>query len=95
MLKVFCAGIALVLAGCGAASALPLAPQQQGQAHIVLVAGGCGPALHRDQFGGCVPNRRVVVVGPTVVAPLRLPPPCPRGYVRDPDPARPICYPRF
>ena len=55
------------------------------QPSIVLVAGGCGPAYHPDRFGVCVPNQRFI----------RLPPPCPRGYHRDPDPARPICYPNL
>src|SRR4051812_12522259 len=27
-------------------------------------AGGCGPGWHRGPYGGCHPNRRVVVVGP-------------------------------
>ncbi len=55
-------------------------------------AGGCGPAFHRKPFGACVPNRFVYGYGPPVV---RLPPPCPRFYHRDPDPARPLCYPNF
>ncbi len=33
-------------------------------------AGGCGPGWHRGPYGGCQPNRRVVVVErPVVVAP--------------------------
>lgn len=34
-------------------------------------AGGCGPGWHRGPYGGCQPNRRVVVVrpAPVVVAP--------------------------
>lgn len=34
-------------------------------------AGGCGPGWHRGPYGGCQPNRRVVVVrpAPIVVAP--------------------------
>ncbi len=31
-------------------------------------AGGCGPGWHRGPYGGCQPNRRVVVA-PVVVAP--------------------------
>ncbi len=53
---------------------------------------GCGLGFHPDPYGVCVPNRRVVIVGPPVV---RVPPPCPRFYHRDPDPARPICYPNL
>ena len=33
-------------------------------------AGGCGPGWHRGPYGGCQPNRRVVVVPPRVVAPV-------------------------
>ena len=32
-------------------------------------AQGCGPGWHRGPYGGCQPNRRVVVVPPRVVAP--------------------------
>src|SRR5262245_2898000 len=33
-------------------------------------AGGCGPGWHRGPYGGCQPNRRVVVApAPIVVAP--------------------------
>lgn len=59
---------------------------------IVLVAGGCGFGFHPNPYGVCVPNRRFVFGGPPVV---RVPPPCPRFYHRDPDPARPICYPNL
>ena len=103
MLKALFAGVALVTIGYGgAATAAPFNPAPEAPARIILVRGGCGPAFHRGPLGACVPNRRVVVgvapvvVGaPAVVAPIRLPPPCPRGYHRDPDPARPICYPNF
>ncbi len=103
MLKSLTAAALLTIAGTGAIAA-PLAArtsvnEPSAQPHIVLVGGICGPGLHLDRFGTCVPGRRVVrgpvLVEPRVVAPIRLPPPCPRGYVRDPDPARPICYPRF
>jgi len=30
-------------------------------------AGGCGPGYHRGPYGGCVPNRGVIVVRPPVV----------------------------
>ena len=101
-MKLISAALALTLAAGGAASAMPLAPAaSRPQASIVLVRDGCGPGFHLAGYGGCVPNGRGARVvepretGPRVVEPIRLPPPCPRGYVRDPDPARPICYPRF
>ena len=99
-----------LLVGCGAASAMPSVAPARTQAPIVLVRDGCGRGFGIGPGGECQPNGgrefvepRVVeprVVGPRgygprEVAPVRLPPPCPRGYVRDPDPARPICYPRF
>ncbi len=60
---------------------------------LILVSGGCGPAFHRTPFATCAPNRQAFYgAGPEVV---RLPPPCPRGYHRDPDPARRICYPNL
>jgi hypothetical protein len=42
-------------------------------------AGGCGPGWHRGAYGGCHPNRRVVVVKPRlfergVVGPRRMEP---------------------
>lgn len=89
------AAIAIVALGCGSAMAMPLAPAAPAKAPIVLVRGGCGPAFHRGPYGGCVPNGERVVVEPRVVAPVRLPPPCPRGYYRDPRPGVALCYPRF
>lgn len=91
MIKGLIAGSALLLAG-GIASAATFETHSEPQAHIILVAGGCGPAFHRNPFGACVPNRFAYVYGAPVV---RLPPPCPRFYHRDPDPARPLCYPNF
>ena len=48
-------------------------------------AGGCGPGWHRGPYGGCQPNRGVVVVPgavvverPVVVAPVRRV--CPFGF---------------
>jgi hypothetical protein len=39
-------------------------------------AGGCGPGFHRGPYGGCQPNRGVVVapvvVAPAVVAPAAV-----------------------
>jgi len=49
-------------------------------------AGGCGPGLHRGPYGGCVPNRGVIVVRPPVVVerPIVVVPRgriCPLGFV--------------
>ncbi len=92
MIKGLVAGSALLLAGGVAASAATIGMSAEPQARVILVAGGCGPAFHRNPFGTCVPNRFAYVYGAPVV---RLPPPCPRFYHRDPDPARPLCYPNF
>ena len=35
-------------------------------------AGGCGPGWHRGPYGGCQPNRRVIVVRPPAVVVARL-----------------------
>ena len=48
-------------------------------------AGGCGPGFHRGPYGGCRPNRGVVVVAPRVVErPGVIVMPrgriCPRGF---------------
>ena len=49
--------------------------------------GGCGPGWHRGPYGGCQPNRGVVVApgavvvepaAPVVVVPRRV---CPVGFV--------------
>jgi hypothetical protein len=49
--------------------------------------GGCGPGWHRGPYGGCQPNRAVVVTpgavvvepaAPVVVVPRRV---CPVGFV--------------
>ena len=95
MLRPLLAGAALVFAGGAASAATPLVPPMNAQPQIVLVSGGCGLAFHRNPFGACVPNRRVFYGPGPGLAPVRLPPPCPRGYHRDPDPARPICYPNY
>ena len=106
MLKTLCTMTTLYAASCGLAAGAPLAPLPQSEhAPIILVAGGCGPGLHRGPGGACIVGRRVIVGGPVVVepriveprvvAPIRLPPPCPRGYVRDPRPGVRLCYPRF
>ena len=58
--------------------------------------GGCGPGWHRGPYGGCQPNRAVVVapapivVAPAagvVVAPRRV---CPVGFVWTYGRCRPI-----
>ena len=87
------ASVSLAIMVGVAASAAPVAARpRDDQAGVILVSGGCGFAFHRDPFGVCVPNRRTYVEGPPIV---RLPPPCPRGYHRDPDPARRLCYPNI
>jgi hypothetical protein len=54
-----------------AAQSAPAAwlPRPFPKSDVLLVAQGCGPGLHRDRYGYCVPN------GPVV-----LPPACPPGY---------------
>jgi hypothetical protein len=45
-------------------------------------AGGCGPGWHRGPYGGCRPNRRVVVVErPAPVVVVRPGRGCPYGFV--------------
>lgn len=92
MIKAIVVG-SMLLAGCSVtAAAAPLDLSAQPEARVILVAGGCGFAFHRNLFGACVPNRFAYGYGAPIV---RLPPPCPRFYHRDPDPARPLCYPNF
>jgi hypothetical protein len=47
-------------------------------------AGGCGPGFHRGPYGGCRPNREVIVVGPRVARPPVVVVPrgrvCPIGF---------------
>jgi hypothetical protein len=57
-------GLATLLAG--SASAMPAPAPYHGDSAITLAAGGCGPAFHRNVYGGCVPWG---VGGPVVVAP--------------------------
>lgn len=92
MPKLLATTAALLLVNLGAASAAPARPPQDTDAPIILAANGCGPGYFRTIDGECVPNARVRVgPGESVV----LPPPCPRGYRRDPDPRRPLCYPVY
>ena len=47
----------LALAGvAGSANAAPAVPNLPQSSNLVHVAGGCGPAYHRDGWGYCVPN---------------------------------------
>ena len=92
MVKGLLASAVLIMAESAAAAAALVTPSVDAQPRVFLVSGGCGLAFHRNPFGACAPNRSFYVGGPPVV---RLPPPCPRFYHRDPDPARPICYPNF
>ena len=47
-----------VAASAVSANAAPiLAPANQHDTNIVQVAGGCGPGLHPNRWGRCVPNR--------------------------------------
>ena len=58
-------------------------------------AGGCGPGWHRGPYGGCQPNRAVVVApapvvvapAPVVVVPRRV---CPIGFAWAYGRCRPI-----
>jgi hypothetical protein len=58
----------LGLTGLVPAQALPLAPLSQDKA-VILVAGGCGPGMHRGPYGGCRQN----FANPAAHA-------CPRGF---------------
>lgn len=54
-------------------------------------AGGCGPGYHRGPYGGCQPNRGVVVVRrPPVVVVRPVGRVCPRGFVWAYGHCRPI-----
>jgi len=67
-----------LIAGVGAAQAMPLAPAGDAAPAVIKVAGGCGPGWYRTGWGACRPMRGPVVVpGPVVVAP-RV---CPPGFV--------------
>ena len=48
------AALATLLAG--SANAMPTPAPYHGNSAITLAAGGCGPAYHRNVYGGCVPN---------------------------------------
>ncbi len=57
------AGAAMLISIPLAAEALPVAPAPNngGDPQVTLVAGGCGVAFHRGPYGGCRPNRRIIV----------------------------------
>lgn len=59
-----------LFAGLGIAPAqtVPLAPLAQSEA-VILIAGGCGPGMHRGPYGGCLRN----FANPAAHA-------CPRGF---------------
>ena len=40
----------------GSANAMPAPSPFHGDSAVTLAAGGCGPAYHRNIYGGCVPN---------------------------------------
>ncbi len=49
----------------GSANAMPTPAPYRGDSSITLAAGGCGPAFHRNVYGGCVPwGAGGVVVAP-------------------------------
>jgi hypothetical protein len=50
-------GAALSVSAVGVNAAPMTAVYDAGQSpELILVAGGCGPAAHRNGFGRCVPN---------------------------------------
>ena len=92
MPKSLCATLLVLIFACGSAVSATTYVRLDANSPIVLAANGCGPGFFRTLAGECFPNRRIVV-GPR--RGVVLPPPCPRGFLRDPDPARPLCYPVF
>jgi hypothetical protein len=51
------AGLTLgLMAGMPNAQAMPIGDVGSGDAHVILVYGGCGPYGHRGPFGGCQPG---------------------------------------
>ena len=87
MQKTLYTALALAIAGCDMASAA-MVHLPDTKLPIILAADGCGRGLFRTIDGQCIPNQPAGRRGRAI-------PPCPRGYLRDPDPARPICYPAF
>jgi hypothetical protein len=57
MLKNLIAAGALALTvGMPNAQAMPIGDVGGGDAHVILVSGGCGPYWHRGPYGGCRPG---------------------------------------
>ena len=84
MKKLFAAALftAAVVAGSGAANALPMAPVNSGDSvGVIEIAQGCGPGFARGPMGRCRPmgyGRPAFVRPPVVVVrPGRV---CPRGF---------------
>jgi hypothetical protein len=50
------AGALGLMAGMPNAQAMPIGDPGSGDAHVVLVSGGCGPYWHRGPYGGCQPG---------------------------------------
>ena len=47
-------GLALgLMVGMPTAQAMPVGDVGSGDAHVILVYGGCGPYGHRGPYGGC------------------------------------------
>jgi hypothetical protein len=50
-------GLALgLMVGMPTAQAVPIGDAGNGDAHVILVYGGCGPYGHRGPYGGCQPG---------------------------------------
>jgi hypothetical protein len=63
---------ATLISAVSASYAMPLAPLEGNRAGLIIkVEGGCGRGFHRGPFGGCQPNRPMIVApaAPVVVAP--------------------------
>ena len=45
------------------ANALAISPVPNESTNVTLIAGGCGPGLHRGPYGGCRPNVGYPAVG--------------------------------
>jgi hypothetical protein len=50
------AGALGLMAGMPNAQAMPIGEVGSGDAHVILVSGGCGPYWHRGPYGGCQPG---------------------------------------
>jgi hypothetical protein len=71
------ATLACGLAGVvGSAQAMPMGASGSAGPELTLVAGGCGPGMHRGPYGGCRPNAGPRGFGPRVFAPRVFAPRC-------------------